>query len=114
MTSAENSVTKEGMIAAGQRMQEASQKVQAERQDVEDAITRLFGTFTGSAATGYRRAMTNWFGNVETIVNELNRMKTVMDQGAELVGQGDRDTSDQADDMDRQISTVTSGGLSGL
>ena len=114
MTSAENSVTKEGMLAAGQRMQEAATKVRAERQDVEDAITRLFGSFTGGAATSYRRAMTNWFGNVEAITKELDRMTQVMNTGAELVGKGDRDTTDLSDDMDRAITSASHAGLSGL
>jgi len=115
MTSPEvSSVTKEGMLAAANRMKEAATKVKAERKDVEDAITRLFGSFTGGAATSYRRAMTNWFGNVDAITNELNRMTEVMNTGADLVDKGDHHTTDLSDDMDRAITSASHAGLFGL
>jgi WXG100 family type VII secretion target len=102
------------MLTAAHRMGDAAKKVEAERQDVVNAVTRLFGTFTGGAATGYGTAMRNWYGNVDAIIAELNRMIQVMNTGAELVGQGDRDSTDLSDGMVNQIGGLAPAGLPGL
>lgn len=114
MTSAENSVTREGMLAAAERMDRTRQVVRSERDQVEASITNLFGTFTGSAATTYRSAMTGWFNNVAEIDAALSEMIRIMQDGAQVVGKSDTDTEGDAAEGARTMAGQFSGGLSGL
>ncbi|MFS8104235.1 WXG100 family type VII secretion target [Lentzea alba] len=96
MTSAETSVTREGMEAAAARMEQTLRIVRSERDQVEASIASLFGTFSGSAATTYRRAMSGWFANVQEIEAALGEMVRIMRDGAQVVGKSDADTESDA------------------
>lgn len=113
MTSAENSVTREGMQAAAARMEQTLRIVRSERDQVETSITMLFGTFSGSAATTYRTAMSGWFRNVQDIETALGEMIRIMQDGAQVVGKSDTDTESDAADGARLMAS-TMPGLAGL
>jgi WXG100 family type VII secretion target len=101
------------MEAAAERMEQTLRTVRSERDQVEASVTTLFGTFSGSAATTYRRAMSGWYANVQEIETALSEMIRIMHDGARVVGKSDADTeSDAADGAARMASF--SGGLTGL
>lgn len=113
MSSPQTSVTREGMEAAAARMEQTLRIVRSERDQVEASIATLFGTFTGSAATTYRHAMSNWFTNVQEIETALGEMIRIMQEGAGVVGKSDIDTeSDAADGAAAMAGHM--GGLNGL
>lgn len=114
MTSAETSVTREGMEAAAARMDQTLRLVRSERDQVEASITTLFGTFTGSAANTYRRAMSGWFDNVREIETALTEMIRIMQDGARVVGKSDADTESDAAEGAATMASHMSGGLGGL
>ncbi|SFR29919.1 WXG100 family type VII secretion target [Lentzea waywayandensis] len=113
MTSAENSVTREGMLAAAERMGQTLSAVQRERGEVEASINSLSGTFTGGAANEYKRAFTSWFANVTDIESALREMIRIMQDGAQHVGKSDADTTDEVTEASARMAG-TFGGLSGL
>ncbi|HUQ54856.1 WXG100 family type VII secretion target [Lentzea sp.] len=96
MTSAETSVTREGMARAADRMEATLRRVQSERGDVERSVTTLFGSFTGGAATTYRQAMTGWYNNVQEIENALSDMIRIMREGSQTVAKSAADTEADA------------------
>ncbi|GAA3687352.1 hypothetical protein GCM10022267_87740 [Lentzea roselyniae] len=114
MTSAENSVTKEGMEAAAARMEQALRTVNSEKEQVDASVSRLFGTFTGDAATTYRMAMKGWYDNVDTINQALNEMINIMRQGAQTVGTTAANTHAEAEEGLRLMNSTAATGLSGL
>ncbi|MEV6712773.1 WXG100 family type VII secretion target [Lentzea sp. NPDC051208] len=96
MTSAETSVTQEGMVRAADRMEATLRLVQSERGQVESSVTALFGTFTGGAATTYRQAMNGWYNNVQEIESALSEMIRIMRDSAAAVGKSNADTEADA------------------
>jgi WXG100 family type VII secretion target len=114
MSSPENSVTREGMIAAADRMRQTLTTVRSERSEVEGAVTRLFGSFSGSAATTFQGAMTGWYGNVNDIDAALSSMIKIMDDGAQAVGKSDTETEDQAAEAKARMARNSANGLTGL
>ncbi|MEV6236888.1 WXG100 family type VII secretion target [Lentzea sp. NPDC051838] len=114
MTSAENSVTREGMLAAAERMGQTLRTVQTERGEVETSINSLSATFTGSAANEYRRAFSGWFANVAEIEAALSEMIRIMQDGAEHVGKSDSDTTTEVTEGSGRMNNAFAGGLSGL
>ncbi|MET9631662.1 WXG100 family type VII secretion target [Lentzea sp. NPDC006480] len=113
MAGADNSVTREGMLAAADRMTQTLRLVDTERGEVEASISRLFGTFTGSAADAYRQAFSGWFRNVEDIRSALNSMIETMRSGADEVGKTVADTQGDAEDGAGRMASAFPG-LNGL
>lgn len=114
MSSPENSVTREGMIAAADRMRQTLATVRSERSEVEGAVTRLSASFSGSAATTFQGAMTGWYGNVNDIDAALDGMIKIMDEGAQAVGKSDTDTEDEAAEAKARMDRANAQGLAGL
>jgi WXG100 family type VII secretion target len=102
------------MEAAAARMEQCQRIVRSERDQVEAAVGSLFGSFTGSAASTYRSAMSGWFANVQEIDAALGEMITIMHEGARVVGKTDADTETDAVEAARTMASIATGGLAGL
>jgi WXG100 family type VII secretion target len=97
------------MDAAAARMDQAKSNINRERTEVEASITRLFGSFTGAAASTYRTALNGWFQNVETINQTLQGLATSMRDGSQLVAAGAQNADSEAQDGHTRIAAPLPG-----
>jgi WXG100 family type VII secretion target len=100
------------MLAAAGRMSEAQHRIDGLRDNVEAQMNSLAATFTGSAATAFKGAMSGWYNNVAEINTALGEMVRIMQDGAQLVGKSDSDTENEAQEAHNRM--VSLPGLNGL
>ncbi|HEX3783004.1 MAG TPA: WXG100 family type VII secretion target [Pseudonocardiaceae bacterium] len=85
-------MTSEGMQKAAGYFEQASSDITAQVTKVENALTALHANWTGTAATKFQSAMSDWFSQVKVIFTQLDSMITVMGANA----QSYQATQDQA------------------
>ncbi|MFI0467151.1 WXG100 family type VII secretion target [Saccharopolyspora sp. 5N102] len=101
------------MREAADRMDVSAGRAKAQKAEVEEAVGRL-SSFTGTAADSYRSAMTEWYQNADTVINELEGMARKMRDSADNYERGHHDATNVADDAATFIRNQSSAGLAGL
>jgi WXG100 family type VII secretion target len=113
MSSPESSVDVKGMQDSAQRMRQSMELAKSTKENIQGEVESMLVSFTGAAASQYRNAMTSWYGNVDTIINELHLMIGSMGDGSVEFQRGADDTEDEANSFNSRIASL-SGGLAGL
>jgi uncharacterized protein YukE len=101
------------MRDSAQRMQQSMELAKSTKESIQAEVESMLVTFTGAAASQYRNAMSSWYGNVDTIINELNLMIGSMGDGSTEFQRGAEETEEEATSFGSQINSL-SGGLAGL